>query len=106
MHLMRFVMAEREFTTDETLAFLRALGDALDAFITTMETFARGTSPSAGHGALALSHGLAVHRASLQWVHDASASLKAAASAANEPARPLPGARLAATPPEGPIESG
>ena len=106
MHLMRFVMAEPEFTTDETLAFLRDLGDALDAFITAMETFARGTSPGAGHGALALEHGLAVHRASLQWVHHASASLTAAASAANEPARSLPGARLTATSPESPIESG
>lgn len=87
-HLMRFVMAEPELTTKETLAFLRDLDHALDGFITTMEAFARGTPPGARHPALALEHGLAVHRASLQWARHASAALTAAASA------------------EGPIKSG
>lgn len=82
MHLMRFVMAEPEFTTDETLAFLCNLGHALDAFITAMEAFAQGAPLGARHPALALEHGLAVHRASLRWVDHASASLTASASAA------------------------
>ena len=74
-HLMRFVMAERELTADETLAFLRHLGQALSAFITDMETFAQNTPLDGRHPALALEHGLAVHRASLQWVHQACESL-------------------------------
>lgn len=75
MHLMRFVMAERELTADETLTFLRDLGDALEAFITGMEAFLRDAPLTGRHPALAIEHGLAVHRASLRWVRHASASL-------------------------------
>lgn len=79
MHLMRFVMAERELTLEETLAYLADLGDALKAFIADMEAFVQNTPMRGRHPALALDHGLAVHRASLQWVQDASASLTATA---------------------------
>lgn len=79
MHLMRFVMAERELTPEETLAYLADLGDALKAFIADMEAFVQNTPLRGRHPALALDHGLAAHRASLQWVQDASASLTATA---------------------------
>lgn len=38
MRMMRFVMAELEFTTDEAMPFLRVLGYAVDTFITAIET--------------------------------------------------------------------
>jgi len=75
VHLMRFAMAEGELTPGETLAFLQDLGDALGQFITDMETFMRDTPMPGRHAALALEHGLAVHRASLLWVQHACASL-------------------------------
>jgi len=81
-HLMRFVMAERELTAEETLAFLRDLGRALDAFIAAIEAFRRDVPLDGRHPALALEHGLAVHQASLQWVRDASARLALAANKA------------------------
>jgi DNA-binding PadR family transcriptional regulator len=85
IHLMRFVMAERELTADETLAFLRHLGDALSAFIADMEAFVRNTPLPGRHPALALEHGLAVHRASLQWVRPARESLTVDGAAAAAP---------------------
>jgi DNA-binding PadR family transcriptional regulator len=79
-HLMRFVLAEPELTADETLAFLRDLGQALDGFIAWIEAFRRDFPLDGRHPALALEHGLAVHRASLQWVRHASARLAPAAT--------------------------
>jgi DNA-binding PadR family transcriptional regulator len=79
-HLMRFVMAEQELSADETLAFLRDLGRALDAFIAGIEAFLRDVPLDGRHPALALEHGVAVHRASLQWVRHATARLALAAN--------------------------
>lgn len=77
VHLMRFVMAEGNLTATETLAFLRDLGDALDHFVDNMEVFARETPLTGRHPALALEHGIAVHRASSKWVRDAITTLTA-----------------------------
>jgi PadR family transcriptional regulator AphA len=75
-HLMRFVLAERDLSAAEVQAFLRDLGSALDAFITGIEAFMRDAQLDGSHPVLALEHGLAIHRASLRWVHHASASLR------------------------------
>lgn len=71
IHLMRFAMAERELAPDEVLAFLDDLADALESFIANMEAFLRDTPLPGRHPALAVEHGLAVHRASLSWARSA-----------------------------------
>jgi hypothetical protein len=63
------------------IAFLADLGGALDGFVAGMEQFAasrRGTLRQ--HAVLALEHGIAIHRASLEWVRSAMAALSEAAS--------------------------
>jgi DNA-binding PadR family transcriptional regulator len=67
VHLMRFAMAERELGPGEVLAFLDDLAAALAAFVADMEAFARDTSLPGRHPALAVEHGITVHRASLSW---------------------------------------
>jgi hypothetical protein len=79
LHLMRFVMMEHEFSREEVLGFLAGLKDALAAFTATLERSAAETSQLGDrHPALALDHGLAVHRASLRWASQAIAALGAA----------------------------
>ena len=75
VHLMRFALAEGSLTAIEVHRFLNQLGDALEAFVSAMEEFARDTSLPGRHPALAIEHGLAVHRASLSWVRKASGIL-------------------------------
>jgi len=75
LHLMRFAMAERELSADEVLTFLDGLADALEAFVSDMETFVRDTLLPGRHPALAVEHGLAVHRASLSWARSARTRL-------------------------------
>lgn len=84
VHLMRFVMAEDQLSPGELMDFLRALGDALDAFITDIEAFLRDTPLTGRHPALALEHGLAVHRASSDWVRHAINALTTDAPAAKD----------------------
>ncbi len=67
LHLMRFAMAERALGSDEVLAFLDDLAGALETFVADMEAFLRDTPLPGRHPALAVEHGLAVHRASLSW---------------------------------------
>ncbi len=58
-------------------AFLKDLENALDAFVTAMERYvASGAQASRPHAELAVQHGIAVHRASLEWTRSALAALK------------------------------
>jgi PadR family transcriptional regulator AphA len=79
LHLMRFVMMEDAFSRDEVLRFLDDLRDALAAFTAGLERYAEA-SPIGDrhHPRLAMDHGLAVYRASLQWADRAIAELRAA----------------------------
>jgi DNA-binding PadR family transcriptional regulator len=77
LHLMRFVMMEHLFPREEVLGFLRDLAAALTAFIAGLERYAVAADLGDRHPSLALDHGLAVHRASLQWAERAIASLSA-----------------------------
>jgi DNA-binding PadR family transcriptional regulator len=76
LHLMRFVMMEHLFEPEEVLGFLRSLRDALAVLTSQLEQY---TAASDGlgdrHPRLALDHGLAVHRASLQWTERTIAAL-------------------------------
>jgi DNA-binding PadR family transcriptional regulator len=67
VHLMRFVMMERVLSPADVLAFLGSLADALAAFIVQMEQHTFPSDLEDRHPRLALDHGLAVYRASLNW---------------------------------------
>jgi hypothetical protein len=82
LHLMRFVMMEHVFPQEEVLRFLRNLADALAALTGQLE---KGPAAPGRHRGLALDHGLAVHRASLQWAEHTIAALSAAPAASTRP---------------------
>jgi hypothetical protein len=65
---MRFVMMEPLLPGDEILAFLRSLHDALSDFIAALGHHIATADLPGHHAGLALGHGIAVHRASLDWV--------------------------------------
>ena len=73
LHLMRFVMMEHLLPPDEVLTFLQNLADALAALTAQLEQDA-GRDLTNRHPRLALDHGLAVHRASLQWAEQTIAA--------------------------------
>ena len=75
VHLMRFVMAEPVLTPEETLQFLADLAAALEGFLANTERYLEATPLAGRHPRLALEHGVAVHRASLDWVHSAVEAL-------------------------------
>ena len=75
LHLMRFVMLERFGSPEAAQAFLADLAAALEAFVETIEQYVASTPLPGRHPRLALEHGIAVHRASLQWATSAAASL-------------------------------
>lgn len=76
LHLMRFAMMENELEPEEVLAFLKGLADALDGFVSGVEQYvASGAQSARRHAELALEHGIAVHRASLEWTRLAVAAL-------------------------------
>src|SRR6516162_6416351 len=77
LHLMRFVMMEHLLAPEEVLAFLQDLADALTALTTQLERYAVADLTDR-HPRLALDHGVAVHRASLQWTERTIAALSAA----------------------------
>ena len=77
LHLMRFVMMEHLLAPEEVLAFLQDLADALTALTTQLERYAVADLTDR-HPRLALDHGVAVHRASLQWAERTLAALSAA----------------------------
>jgi DNA-binding PadR family transcriptional regulator len=75
-HLMRFSLMEKYLERAEVIAFLADLGDALDGFVRGMEQFVASRQETLGqHPLLALEHGIAIHRASLEWVRSAMAAL-------------------------------
>jgi DNA-binding PadR family transcriptional regulator len=81
LHLMRFVMMERQLPRAEVLAFLTSLRAALADFIGGIERFLASLDPATPadtHGHLALEHGIAVHQASLDWTIRAIAVLSQA----------------------------
>jgi DNA-binding PadR family transcriptional regulator len=69
LHLMRFVMMEPLLPRDEIVAFLRSLQDALSDFIAQLDQYIVTADLPGHHPRLALHHGIAVHRASLDWVN-------------------------------------
>jgi hypothetical protein len=82
-HLMRFSLMEKYLERAEVIAFLADLGDALDRFVTGVEQFAAARQGALGqHALLALEHGIATHRASLEWVRSAMAALGETSDAA------------------------
>jgi hypothetical protein len=74
---MRFVMMEHLLPPEEVLTFLQNLADALAALTAGLEHYTTAAGLT-GHPRLALDHGLAVHRASLQWARQTIAALSAA----------------------------
>jgi hypothetical protein len=78
---MRFAMMENQLSRADVLAFLKSLADALDGFVSGMEQYvASGLQASRPHAQLALEHGIAIRRASLQWTRSALAALTEPAS--------------------------
>jgi hypothetical protein len=75
-HLMRFSLMENYLERAEVIAFLADLGDALDGFVRGIEQFVASRQKTLGqHAALALEHGIAIHRASLEWARSAMTAL-------------------------------
>jgi DNA-binding PadR family transcriptional regulator len=77
LHLMRFVMMESLLTRLEVLAYLSDLRDALAALVAELERYTQAAAFEGRHPALALDHGVQVHRASLDWAENAITSLTA-----------------------------
>jgi PadR family transcriptional regulator AphA len=75
LHLMRFVMMEHLIPREEVLGFLRDLKDALAAFVAALERYPAIAHGNERHPAFAVDHGLAVHRASLDWAERTIAAL-------------------------------
>jgi DNA-binding PadR family transcriptional regulator len=79
-HLMRFSLMENYLERAEVIAFLADLGAALDGFVRGMEEFVASRQETLReHALLALDHGIAIHRASMEWVRSAMAALGEAA---------------------------
>jgi PadR family transcriptional regulator, regulatory protein AphA len=78
LHLMRFVMMEKQLPRADVLAFLASLRDSLEVFVGGMEGFVRtvGDQLPGRHPLLALGHGIAIHQASLDWARSAIADLE------------------------------
>lgn len=84
LHLMRFVMMEDAFSRDEVLSYLDDLREALASLTAGLERYAAAPDTDGPrHPRLALDHGIAVHRASLEWTERAIAALQAAAPASS-----------------------
>jgi DNA-binding PadR family transcriptional regulator len=78
LHLMRFVMMEALFAPEDVVGFLESLADALRVLVAQLEEYASVTDLGRRHPKLAVEHGLAVHRASLQWAESTIEALSAA----------------------------
>jgi hypothetical protein len=66
---------ERLLSPAEVLAFLQHLADALAALTAQLEQYSGVADLTDRHPRLAIDHGLAVHRASLQWAERTIAAL-------------------------------
>ena len=95
LHLMRFVMMERELPRADVLAFLSSLADALAAFVKNMTAYAaaEGQDMPGRHGLLALRHGIEVHQASLDWARATIAELSGLPDLVDDPVGQMGDAR-------------
>jgi len=76
LHLMRFAMMENQLELEEVVAFLTSLAGALEGFVSGTERYvASGAQAARPLATLALEHGIAVHRTSLEWARSAIATL-------------------------------
>jgi PadR family transcriptional regulator, regulatory protein AphA len=76
LHLLRFVLMADVLPPDEVLGFLASLRAALAGFVAALEQVSGGAGLGGNlAAALAVEHGLAVHRASLAWTGQAIAAL-------------------------------
>lgn len=75
LHLMRFVLMEPLLPPDEVSTFIASLASALEAMVESIEDYVASTPLPGRHPALALEHGLIVHRASLEWARSTEAAL-------------------------------
>jgi DNA-binding PadR family transcriptional regulator len=76
LHLMRFALMENRLPPADVTAFLASLAGALEAFVAGLEQFlASGALAGRPLPGLAVEHGIAVHRASLQWARSARDAL-------------------------------
>jgi DNA-binding PadR family transcriptional regulator len=99
LYLMRFALMEKQLAREDVLAFLKSLADALDGFVCGMEQYvASGGQSSRPHAQLALEHGIAVHRASLEWTRSAIEALTEPTSGQSERQRQGSSPGLAARP--------
>lgn len=78
LHLIRFAMMEDQLPPEAVRAFLTELAAALARFVDGLERYlASGEAPATRHATLALEHGIAVHRASIDWAREALRRLSA-----------------------------
>jgi PadR family transcriptional regulator AphA len=76
LHLLRFVMMPQVLPQEAVIGFLTSLRAALAGLVDALERQEGAIDAIANpHPALALEHGLAVHRASLAWAEQAIARL-------------------------------
>jgi DNA-binding PadR family transcriptional regulator len=76
LHLLRFVMMAQVLPEETVVAFLTSLKTALAGFVGSLEEQAAAIDAAGNpYPALAVEHGLAVHRASLAWADQAIARL-------------------------------
>ena len=76
LHLLRFVMMAQVLPEETVVAFLTSLRTALAVFVGSLEKQAAAIETAGNpYPALAVEHGLAVHRASLAWADQAIARL-------------------------------
>jgi DNA-binding PadR family transcriptional regulator len=86
LHMMRFALMENQLPREAVLAFLNDLADALDSFVSGVERYlVSGAQSPRRHAELALAHGIAAHRASLDWARWASVALARPAAASGRP---------------------
>lgn len=91
LHLMRFAMMENQLEREEVLGFLRGLAEALEGFVSGLEQYvASGVQAARQHAELALEHGIAVHKASLEWARSTMAVLAEPAPGSVTPAGLVP----------------
>lgn len=89
LHLMRFTMMAGQVGRQDALAFLDSLATALEALVSQIERFlATRIQPDRIHAVLALQHGIAVYRTSLDWARSARKTLAAAPEQASPPPPP------------------
>jgi len=75
--IMRFALMDGEVERKHVLGFLDDITAGLEEFIAGMERYlATEVEPGRRHGTLALEHGIAVHRASLEWAKSARVALE------------------------------